>query len=90
MTKTDPTSAGIRGLGAEPVATASHGGDLEVAQKDQLAALRADFEARRLNLEDVWTGVYPDPSAAGFHPEIHPELMLDEAGQVVPREGAVA
>jgi hypothetical protein len=63
MTKTDPVEAGIRGLGAEP-------GPLP---EDQLASLRADFEARRLNGEKVWDE-YPDPAAAGFHPDIHPHV----------------
>jgi hypothetical protein len=86
MTKHDPVEAGIRGLGAVPVAAALHGGDLEVARAEQLAALRNDFMAKRLNCEDVWTGVYPDPAAAGFHPDIHPELELDpETNAIVVR-----
>ena len=69
MTKqSDTTEAGIRGLGAEP-------GPDPVAQ---LAALRADFEARRLNGEKVWDD-YPDAAAAGFHPEIHPHLEATDA-----------
>jgi hypothetical protein len=89
MTKTkseDPVEAGIRGLGAEPIAEAPHGGDLGLARAAQLASLRNDFMAKRLNLsvdpetgwtrgERVWDD-YPDPAAAGFHPEIHPHVDI--------------
>jgi hypothetical protein len=66
MKKQDPVEAGIRGLGADPHAD-------PVQRVEQLRSLRSDFEARRLNGEAVWHE-YPDPAAAGFHPEIHPEL----------------
>ena len=73
--KIDPVEAGIRGLGAEPHADPK-------MREAQLSSLRNDFLARRLNGERVWDD-YPDPAAAGFHPDIHPHVTVWQNGKAV-------